>query len=835
MSNNITTESGERLSFFKLFSEKNYRVEIPIIQRDYAQGRESNTDIRDSFIEALKEYLKYEKPNCDLDFIYGSLLNGVANDSFRFVPLDGQQRLTTLFLLHWYLAVKEDKLEHFREHFTISTENGDSKSKFTYETRTSAREFCNALVSATISFSDFNTPNANKTETSVAIALKNQQWYFLSWRNDPTIQGMLVMLDAIHHKFKDEKKELYELLTNPEHPIITFQFLKLEEFGLTDDLYIKMNARGKPLTSFENFKAKFEQQLKHPDYNKRKYTLNFDNHTLNVPVHEYFSHKIDTVWAYLFWAYLKDELLQYEISTKEDHIVPFDDLVMNFFKTFAINHIAGKTDSESSVRDLIKTKSSELSFNQLKSYKCFNPQSVPNLIDLLNILENGDNKAKQFIPDFYYFDEDLLEKFLYNEFKTAVYSERILFHAYFQYLIRWSTDSVFKDIEGLKKWMRVIHNLTINSGPYNNEREFTRSIYGINAILEHSNNIHQYLILENAISGFDPSQVIEEILKAHLIDKSVSWKDLIYKAEQHGYFNGQIGFLLRLAGITKYFDEHANLDWNEERDEIVKAQFLNYFEKAEKIFSPTGLNEKYGKDGNYIWERALLAFGDFLIGEGRNQSFLINFDRDISWKRMLKGDKNSEHLGITKAIFDALDINHIQESLEKLIKTFDGEGWKKAFIKTPALFGYLGPKRYVRPNSPQGYVLLKGERMSGAHAELFTYQLFWENFSGKQFLPFKFVSYSEVSGDEHYLPPHICIYFWEDTSYKIEIEYHNSKFQIRFKIPQSGDSNIINILKENGMKFTGYDILGYELVQNSAVNTVEFIEKLCTDLQDLTA
>ena len=46
-----------------------------------------------------------------------------------------------------------------------------------------------------------------------------------------------------------------------ERPAITFQLLPLEHFGLTDDLYIKMNARGKPLTPFETFKARFEELL----------------------------------------------------------------------------------------------------------------------------------------------------------------------------------------------------------------------------------------------------------------------------------------------------------------------------------------------------------------------------------------------------------------------------------------------------------------------------------------------------------------------------------------------------------------------------------------------
>ena len=45
------------------------------------------------------------------------------------------------------------------------------------------------------------------------------------------------------------------------HPAVTFHMIPLEDLGLTDDLYIKMNSRGKPLTEFENFKAHFEKTI----------------------------------------------------------------------------------------------------------------------------------------------------------------------------------------------------------------------------------------------------------------------------------------------------------------------------------------------------------------------------------------------------------------------------------------------------------------------------------------------------------------------------------------------------------------------------------------------
>ncbi len=64
-----------------------------------------------------------------LDFVYGE----VEDETLR--PLDGQQRLTTLFLLHWYLAARTNQLD--RDH---------GWTHFSYATRPSARLFCERLV-----------------------------------------------------------------------------------------------------------------------------------------------------------------------------------------------------------------------------------------------------------------------------------------------------------------------------------------------------------------------------------------------------------------------------------------------------------------------------------------------------------------------------------------------------------------------------------------------------------------------------------------------------------------------------------------------------------------
>lgn len=72
-------------------------VLIPHIQRDYAQGRpqKSAQELRERFLEALHRAVTSEE-GLHLDFVCGLRSAG------GFIPLDGQQRLTTLFLLHWY-------------------------------------------------------------------------------------------------------------------------------------------------------------------------------------------------------------------------------------------------------------------------------------------------------------------------------------------------------------------------------------------------------------------------------------------------------------------------------------------------------------------------------------------------------------------------------------------------------------------------------------------------------------------------------------------------------------------------------------------------------------
>ena len=211
------SEFGGQISFKKLF-EMHQRVQVPMIQRDYAQGRESEKEVRDEFLGVL--YTALNLPSDDeslplnLDFIYGS----VEGDGLtRFLPLDGQQRLTTLFLLHWYLAWRDLCWEQFRSMFCP-----EGYSRFSYKVRPSSSEFFDALVG-------FMPEDAPDTVESLSALLTNQSWYYRNWRLDPTVQSALSMLDAIHLRFK-KTRDLFTRITSVEHPAITFQLLNLYNF-----------------------------------------------------------------------------------------------------------------------------------------------------------------------------------------------------------------------------------------------------------------------------------------------------------------------------------------------------------------------------------------------------------------------------------------------------------------------------------------------------------------------------------------------------------------------------------------------------------------------------
>lgn len=488
-----TKYKGTTLDFWSLLQK--HRIEVPIIQRDYAQGRKDKKEIRDKFLNALFQSINDESA-IKLDFIYGSVESGI------FQPLDGQQRLTTLFLLHWYASIKDN---------CLTEKIINILNKFSYETRITSRDFCNTLVSHSF------TVNG---DGNLSFKIIDSSWFYLSWKKDPTIDAMLRTIDDIDRIFY-RISNLWEKLIS-DTASISFYHVELENIGLTDDLYIKMNARGKLLSPYENFKAMFQ---KHINDNKWEENTQFT---------DTFANKIDSIWIDIFWKHRKKNSI--------------DEAIIRFISTvLMIRQSNRKTDDRLSVISKLQDNPSAVRAND------FNIEDFQYLYKSFDIYHKSFEENYVLDMQFPLFqhkpDENIFSATVY-EGANASYSQKVLFYAQTEYLLRAKEFSNDK----YQDWMRVIRNIISRGDVSKNGKRptiirspqtFDGVIRLISELVAGCEDIYNHLSSDVSLkSTFAKEQTEEEKLKAKIIKNNASSKNIIHKAEDTNLLMGRIEFAL---------------------------------------------------------------------------------------------------------------------------------------------------------------------------------------------------------------------------------------------------------------------------------------------------
>ena len=159
----------------------------------------------------------------------------------RYFLIDGQQRLTTLYLLLLALAAKapadEKALEHFREYYCWG-----ELARLDYRVRETAHVFLNQLVKSVLQ----GTTPFNKK------AIKEQYWFLASYRDDETIKNLLANYALIVEALADPDCPLtYEYVRN----FVQFWYFNAGSSAQGEELYISMNSTGQPVEANENVKA----------------------------------------------------------------------------------------------------------------------------------------------------------------------------------------------------------------------------------------------------------------------------------------------------------------------------------------------------------------------------------------------------------------------------------------------------------------------------------------------------------------------------------------------------------------------------------------------------
>lgn len=579
------------LNFLKSEYSDTISFEIPIIQRDYAQGRsdERSKEIRKTFLGSLIAAVEnYPQKNIELDFVYGK------RNKNKVYLLDGQQRITTLYLLHWYLAQRLQKPSLLKD------------VALSYRVRQYADEFTQKI-------SDKNT-QIDFTSSIPSQAICNCTWFFDAWKHDPTVKGMLNTLDTIHDLLKDKKVSEERYWQPLEEGAVTFYWLDLEEHQLTNELYLKMNARGKQLSNFENFKASLVKRIADNGWEK------------NTPEEDSFSFKMDTIYTDLFWEYRgKMNVIDYEVT--------------NFFAGMAMIGYALKENSEAQQKRIQELFNNPLSV-RVEDFEESDFKLFMSYLDFYSAEKNISIETK--LWKYYNADNKrgFFEEFIKDEnkgtgefYKGATYPQRVFFYALSELFIK------VKDKAIRENFIRVVRNIVENA-TIDSAQTFVGAIKLMSELLEGVQDIYWYLSKTAIQSNFASYQVTQEKQKAERIVANLEWKYAIWEAEDHPMFKGDIGFLL--------LETENNL-----------SLFKKRYEVAKEMFDENGVKDKYRENALLI--RALVSRFD-------NWGLFWNLNYDstaYNWKTyILRTVYKEKDNAITKHFLTLLDK---EDKLEQFI------------------------------------------------------------------------------------------------------------------------------------------------------------------------
>ena len=727
---------GKQDTFWNLINE--YKIVVPKIQRDYVQGRENKTveKNREEFVKELIGSLAENKP-MSLNFVYGTIHGD------EFIPIDGQQRLTTLFLLHLYVLAKKGDIDAI----------GKLQKQFSYQTRYTTNRLFEELAK--------DLPNLSKSD-DFAQAIRASGWYVTPWDNDPNILSCIVMLGLIHENYKqtingnDEKsKQIAELLIADNCPI-TFMWLQLDKsFGSDNQLYIRMNSRGKQLTDFENFKAElYEKVLK---------SEKGDNDKINN-----FKKNIDGDWYSLFW----DAKLCRDTSNKnqdangknkdeediEKRATLIDRLLQHIFHWTIVSSIcnatgdltsASKNDSKEFVKNLYSDlqPGCEIEKTYIQEYiELYQNREGFENVFTLNDEEREKRKEERIKAFFCNIVEDFactlsflselkrekaekIFRFIINDIfqinygnKNAItytisqYGPRVLLYAITRFAKEYEKGKNNK-IDDFNSWYRVVLNL-VSTQEIDSPEDFQAAIKAIDKceLTKKSCDINE--IIESWLNelckvwkgdskekrAFRLAQVEEEILKIKMF-KNGDWESAIRNAENtnfdsgdgykpRDYFRGQIGFLLHMAGVEAQLNDLDQKQLNNfvYYSKAVRCIFnydnWNDWKSDEITNKPTTVEKiKSGKKYSFdnLFHRAMLIYGNYwVIAPGNNiKTFFVYNEshNNYDWRGAFR-QKDDGKWGTAVGYLKDLLENYIPKNSDKYSQEykFDFDDFKDYLV-----------------------------------------------------------------------------------------------------------------------------------------------------------
>lgn len=599
-------------NLFALLSR--YRVVIPGIQRHYVQGANNPKaeSVRKLFIKEIFTAIEEKQNEFNLHFIYGPI-NTDGEDSF--VPVDGQQRLTTLWLIARYAAEKAEPSDR-KDLLRLL-------SRFTYEDRINAKRFCQALTCENSRWDITQDPNPD---------ILCQDWFVDYWKEDETIASMIRMLSTIHeewNKYQDTitAEDVLEAIASK----IRFE-LKIDAFG--DDIYMKMNARGLQLTQWENFKGKFSENLSE-DIKERwdKEMEEFSNRFFHCSGEQ---HELPDNAFFALYA----RIMAYESGVDCGNGIKGLAAYTHNHNTW--NQIELPFVPYSDFSDIIQDK------RDSADNKSFASNVAETCIKMLKtVLDN----FKEEVP--YFGDSKLFDTFFHPQNRN----ELDFTLCCYEYFNKFDDVVSTNFLKALRLIWNILENVDKQYDEPDNRVKLVKKFIDLG-----DQTLYSPQIKEKIIDSDAPKQAKEEAEKAiQMNDQSMpsdwnektlgkwrDWNDAIEKAEECAFFHGSICFLYR--------NSNGETTWK---------NFATKLSNCKNLFTKDGLSEDKKVKANQV-----------LISHCENWENLIRkpvFDTDKeSWKQVLTDINLSEYVnGLL------LSPNEIADSHDDIIQLLiDNDIWK---------------------------------------------------------------------------------------------------------------------------------------------------------------
>jgi hypothetical protein len=236
------------LGNFKAWQQEKVEPSLKVIQANQKKGEELPSDTIQSLQDEFAAFHARRTHATNVGFVYAYCDGDLPG---QYYLIDGQQRLTTLFLALLAVAARNAELkERFRARYCLSSlepsgREGAVLTKLDYRLREYTAEFLHRCVDYFLG------------DPAATGQMKEQIWYLQRFERDTTIRNLFDNYATIQKLIEPALLDagpanLYEYLED----LVECWYFDTNESAQGEELYIYLNARGEIIAGNENLKAR---------------------------------------------------------------------------------------------------------------------------------------------------------------------------------------------------------------------------------------------------------------------------------------------------------------------------------------------------------------------------------------------------------------------------------------------------------------------------------------------------------------------------------------------------------------------------------------------------